>query len=144
MAILGSGPLSNQVHNKIKQHGLTNNINVLGFIDGVEKFRIIKESKVVVHPSVLDSGGMAAGEAMICGLPGVSFDLQSLKAYYPKGMLKTPCYDLKAFADNILKLLYDENLYDTLSKEASDFARKWDWDIMAAEILNKVKKSLSE
>lgn len=143
LAILGSGPLSTPVQNKIKQYGLTDNINALGFIDGVEKFRIIKACKVVVHPSVLDSGGMAACEAMICGLPGVSFDLQSLKAYYPKGMLKTPCYDLKVFADNILKLLCDESLYNTLSKEARDFAKKWDWDIMAIETLNKVKKEFA-
>jgi glycosyltransferase involved in cell wall biosynthesis len=53
---------------------------------------------------------MAAWEAMACGLPGVSFDLPALRTYYPKGMLKTPCYDLKAFAENILKLLNDEIL----------------------------------
>jgi glycosyltransferase involved in cell wall biosynthesis len=140
LAILGSGPLSSQVQNKIRQYALAGNIKTFGFIDGLEKFRIIKESKIVVHPSIMDSGGMAACEAMICGLPGVSFDLQSLKVYYTKGMLKTPCYDLKIFANNILKLLDDESLYHNLSKEAMDFAKDWDWDKMATETLNKVKK----
>jgi glycosyltransferase involved in cell wall biosynthesis len=140
LAILGSGPLNSQVQNKIRQYGLTDNIKTFGFVDGVEKFKIIKESKVVVHPSIIDSGGMAACEAMICGLPGVSFDLQSLKVYYPKGMLKTPSYDLKIFANNVLKLLDDESLYRNLSKEAIDFAKDWDWDKVAKEALNKVKK----
>jgi glycosyltransferase involved in cell wall biosynthesis len=140
LAILGSGPLNSQVQNKIKQSDLAGNIKVFGFIDGLEKFKIIKESKIVVHPSIMDSGGMAACEAMICGLPGVSFDLQSLKVYYPKGMLKSPCYNSKIFASNILKLLYDESLYHNLSKEAMDFAKDWDWDKMATELLNKVKK----
>jgi glycosyltransferase involved in cell wall biosynthesis len=140
LAILGSGPLNNQVQNKIRQYGLTDNIKTFGFVDGVEKFKIIKESKVVVHPSIMDSGGMAACEAMVCGLPGVSFDLQSLKVYYPKGMLKTPSYDLKIFANNVLKLLDEESLYRNLSKEAIDFAKDWDWDKVAKEALNKVKK----
>lgn len=140
LAILGSGPLSIQVQNKIKQYGLAGNVKTFGFIDGVEKFRIIKDSKVVVHPSIMDSGGMAACEAMVCGLPGVSFDLESLKVYYPKGMLKIPCYDLKFFANQLLKLLEDETLYNSLSQEAMNFAKQWDWDIMAKETLNKVRK----
>lgn len=140
MAILGSGPLSNQLQNKIKQHGLSGNVKTFGFVDGVEKFKIIKDSKVVVHPSIMDSGGMAACEAMVCGLPGVSFDLESLRVYYPKGMLKVPCYDFKIFANNILKLLENESFYHNLSKEAMNFAKQWDWDKMAKETLNKVRK----
>jgi glycosyltransferase involved in cell wall biosynthesis len=144
LAILGSGPLNNQVQNKIRQYGLSDNIKTFGFVDGLEKFKIIKESKIVVHPSITDSGGMAACEAMICGLPGVSFDLESLRAYYPKGMLKTPTYDLKIFANNVLKLLNEISLYCNLSKEAIDLAKDWDWDIVAKKALDSVKNSLSE
>jgi glycosyltransferase involved in cell wall biosynthesis len=140
LAILGLGPLNNQIQNKIKQNGLFGNVKTFGFVDGVEKLKIIKESKVVVHPSIMDSGGMAACEAMACGLPGVSFDLESLKVYYPKGMFKVPCYDLKIFANTILKLLEDESFYQRLSKEAINFAKNWDWDKMAEDTLNKVRK----
>ena len=143
LAILGSGPLNNQVQNKIRQYGLTDNIKTFGFVDGIEKFKIMKESKVVVHPSIMDSGGMAACEAMVCGLPGVSFDLQSLRVYYPKGMIKTPLYDLKIFANNVLKLLNEESLYHNLSKEAIDFAKDWDWNKVAKEAINRAKKVCS-
>jgi len=33
---------------------------------------------------------MAAMEAMAWSLPGVCFDLEALKTYYPKGMVKVP------------------------------------------------------
>jgi glycosyltransferase involved in cell wall biosynthesis len=102
LAMIGVGNLEEAVAKKIKDYSLSYNVILFGFKDGIEKVKIFKDSKVVVHPAIYDSGGMAACEAMACGLPGVSFDLPALKTYYPKGMIKTPCYDLRAFAENIL------------------------------------------
>jgi len=143
LAMIGVGELEKEVKAKIVKYGLGNNIVLFGFKDGVEKLQIFKNSKIVVHPAIYDSGGMAACEAMACGLPGVSFDLPSLKTYYPKGMLKAPCYDLKAFAENILKLLNDVEMYKRLKKEALEFAKEWDWDRRAKELLKSIQKLIN-
>jgi glycosyltransferase involved in cell wall biosynthesis len=140
LALIGIGELEGVVREKIHKLNLDDNVVLLGFKDGVEKIEIFKNSKVVIHPALYDSGGMAACEAMACGLPGVSFDLPALKTYYPKGMLKTPCYDLKAFSENIFKLLTDETLYRKTAKDALDWAKEWDWDQLAEELLNNLKK----
>jgi glycosyltransferase involved in cell wall biosynthesis len=84
---------------------------------------------------------MAAGEAMACGLPGVSFDLEVLRDYYPKGMLKTPCYDLRGFATNILLLLRDDELYGRISSQATELATARDWDTKAKETLSFIEQS---
>jgi glycosyltransferase involved in cell wall biosynthesis len=138
LAILGTGPFEAEVRDKIKKYNLEKNVTLFGFIDGIEKFQIIKKSKIVVHPSIIDSGGMAACEAMACGLPGVSFDIPALRSYYPKGMIKTPCYSLEGFAENILKLLSDDQFYQKTSKDALDFALKWDWSKRAEELFDAV------
>jgi len=140
LVMIGIGDLESEVKEKIRKYGLENNITLLGFKDGVEKLKIFKESKVVVHPAIYDSGGMAACEAMACGLPGVSFDLSVLRTYYPKGMLKTPCYDLKRFAQNIMKLLNDRELYKKVSEDALAWAKEWDWDKRALELLTCLEK----
>jgi glycosyltransferase involved in cell wall biosynthesis len=140
LAIIGVGDLERQVREKIRVYGLEDNVVLFGFKDGVEKLKIFKESKIVVHPAIYDSGGMAACEAMSCGLPGVSFDLPALKTYYPKGMLKTPCYDLEQFAENILKLIRDKELYKKTAKDAVDWSGEWDWDKRANQILNVIKE----
>ena len=142
LAVIGVGELENEVKEKIRKYGLENNVILFGFKDGVEKLKIFKESKVVVHSAIYDSGGMAACEAMACGLPGVSFDLPALRTYYPKGMLKTPCYDLKKFAENILKLLNNDELYRKMGKDALDWAMEWDWDKRSEELLDAAKKLL--
>ena len=140
LAMIGNGSLEEDVKLKIRKYGLENNIILFGFKDGIEKIKIFKSSKIVLHPAVYDSGGMAACEAMACGLPGVSFDLPALKTYYPKGMLKTPCFDLEKFAENILRLLNDEELYREMSNDALDWAREWDWDKRADELLTTIKR----
>jgi len=140
LAMIGVGELESEVKEKIRKNGLERNVVFFGFKDGVEKLQIFKNSKVVVHPVTYDSGGMSSCEAMSCGLAGVSFDLPELRSYYPKGMLKTPCYDLKKFADNILILLEDKELYGKLSREAVELAHGWDWDKRAEELLQAIER----
>lgn len=141
LAIIGDGELEKQLKSKISKLKLKKNINLLGFLDGQEKYKIFKQSKVVVHPAVYDSGGMAAAEAMAWGLPGVSFDLKALKTYYPKGMIKTKCFNLNNFADNIISLLEDSKKYEKFSKEAKQLIlEKWDWQKRNEYFYKKVFK----
>ena len=141
IAIVGIGPLEEKIHRLINHMGLQANIDLLGFLNGADKYDVFKKSKIIVHPAIYDSGGMAPAEAMAWGLPGVAFDLEALKTYYPKGMLKTECFDLDAFANNILYLLSDPNAHLTLSQEASKLIRDyWDWDQQAKNIFHQVIK----
>lgn len=135
LAMIGNGELEGAVTQKIKSLGLEENIKQFGFMDGPEKIKIFKASRVVVHPARHESGGQAAAEAMACGLPGVSFDLPALKVYYPRGMLKVLPYNLDEFARLIQNLLDDQELYAHMSREAREYALEWDWNLKAERIL---------
>jgi glycosyltransferase involved in cell wall biosynthesis len=83
---------------------------------------------------------MAAAQAMAWGLPGVSFDLESLKTYYPKGMLKSKINNTQDFADNIIKLLNNPDLYRKTSQEALNLIKKhWTWEKRTQHILKKIQ-----
>jgi len=139
LAMIGIGPLEGKIKEKIKKAKLDKNIDLLGFKDGKEKYQIFKQSKLILHPATYDSGGMAAAEGMAWGLPGVSFDLQALKTYYPKGMIKTPEEDLDKFAQNVTKLLEDRHFYADTSREAIDLIHQvWDWDVRARKVFQQV------
>lgn len=128
LAMIGNGPLEAEAREKIKVLGLERNIELLGFMDGEKKFEIFKQSKVMVHPATYDSGGMAAAEGMAWRLPGVSFDLEALKTYYPQGMVKIPCFDEQLFADTILRLLSDKGFYEEQAQLAHELILNvWDW-----------------
>jgi glycosyltransferase involved in cell wall biosynthesis len=141
LAVIGNGVLEKKMIKSIKKKRLEKNIDILGFKDGIEKYKIFKNSKIIVHPAIFDSGGMAAAEGMAWGLPAVSFDLESLKTCYPKGMIKTPCFDINRFAENIIKLSINKKYYKKLSREAIDLiVTEWDWNKRAKDIYAKVFK----
>lgn len=140
LVMIGAGPMDDEVKTEITRLKLEPNIVLTGFRNGEEKYNIFRQSRIVVHPATYDSGGMAAIEAMAWGLPGVSFDLEALKTYYPKGMLKTACFDLDGFAANIRLLLDDPVIYDRLKAEAIELSKEWSWDKKAALIFEKLTR----
>lgn len=143
LAMIGAGPLEFEVKNRIAKLRLEKNIDILGFKDGGDKYEIFKQSKIIVHPATYDSGGMAAAEGMAWGLPGVSFDLEALRTYYPKGMIKVPIGDYEKFAKEIITLLDDGKCYMKISKEAIDLiVEEWNWDKRAIYILNNIRENL--
>lgn len=139
LAIIGDGELEREIRDKIRRCNLESNITLLGYRDGMEKFKIFKESRIVVHPAIYETGAIAPAEAMACGLPGISFDLPAFRTYYPKGIIKIPKFDLEKFAKSVIELLTDEKLYNNLRKEAIELTKEMDWDKKAEELLLMMK-----
>ena len=140
LVLIGDGPLKRSIEQKIKNANLEKNIILAGYLfDGSEKYKIFSQSKIVLHPAVYDSGGMAAAEAMAFGLPGISFNLKALKTYYPKGMIKIPIGNINKFSQAILELLSDKKLYKKNKHEALKLIRNyWSWDILVSRILANI------
>ena len=138
LALIGIGSLEKQMRDKIKVFDLGNDIDFLGFKDGVEKYKIFKESKMALYPATLDHWSMAPVEAMSCGLPLVTFDIQTLKFLHPKGMIKIPCYNLEAFASAVVELLNDDKLYKKNKADALLWANEWDWNKRADEVFEGI------
>jgi len=136
LAMIGIGDLEERMKEKIEGYKLESRIDLLGFKDGLAKIKIFKESKVALYPATLDHWSMAPVEAMSCGLPLVTFDIPTLRFLHPKGMIRTPCYDLKYFAEGIIKLMDDEKLYRKTREGAIAWAKEWDWDKRAEEIFS--------
>ncbi len=143
LVMIGDGPLMSEVKEKIVKNGLEKNITLAGYLpDGEKKYSYFQKSKIFMHSAVYDSGGMSCAEGMAWGMPGVSFDLEALKTYYPKGVLKAPINDLNAFARLVLKLLEDSALYNETTKNAVALVKEyWDWDRRAEDILVQIKET---
>lgn len=143
LAVIGSGPLGAQCRAKAEKLGIAKSVEFFGFRDGVEKYKIIKSARVVVHPAIYDSGGMASAEALCCALPGVSFDLPSLRSYYSRGWIKAAPGNLEEFTNCVHRLLSDPKLYAETSKEAYAAGLEWDWDNRAKATWNAIETRIA-
>ena len=144
LGLIGVGVLENEMRDKVARLNLQDNIVFLGFVDGLEKNKIFKKSRVALYPSTLDHWSMAPVEAMAAGLPLVTFNVGTLKHLDPKGMIRVDCFDIKEFAQGIIDLLGDKVLYENMRKEAYDWASKWDWKVRSKEIFDILNKEENE
>lgn len=137
LAMIGDGSLMNEVRKKIKDNHLENNVILFGYLfDGPLKYKIFAQSKIVVHPALYDSGGMAAGEAMIFGLPAVGFNLPAYDSYYPEGLVKVSLGDLGEFAQKVLELLDKPYLRQNIGKKGVEMLEKnWSWKIKTENLV---------
>lgn len=142
LAMIGDGPLMEKVQKKIIENNLEKNVKLFGYVfDGSQKYKIFCQSKIVAHPAFYDSGGMAAAEAMMFGLPCVGFNLISYQYYYPHGMIKVKVGDLDAFSSTIQRLLNDEAYRQKIAREAVKMIEQnWSWDKRAEELQKTLVK----
>lgn len=111
------------------------NISYLGFIDGEEKYKILKQSKMFLFPSHHESFGMAALEAMACKAPVIAYDLAELKEFYGPEMIRVPMGDIEQFSKNVLWLMEQKDKRLELSSLAYKKAKLFSWESTADQIL---------
>lgn len=140
LGMIGQGSLEKEVKDYIKEKKLENNISLLGFKDGREKYKILKSAQLFLHTSIYETGGMAAAEGMAAGLPVVAFDHTGFDYCYPKGITRiSPIGDIKKMAAAILTLLTDTKKYNQIKEEAMELVREeWDWDKRLVHLLAKI------
>jgi glycosyltransferase involved in cell wall biosynthesis len=144
LAIIGDGALEEELKNEVQKDKLEDKIFFLGYKDGNEKYSILKSSRVFLHTPLWDTGGMAAAEAMACGLPVVAFDMPGYKYSYPRGMLKAKREDSQHFAKLAIRLLKEPELYANIKSEALSFVKEWDWSARAKAIETKFSKLFNQ
>lgn len=137
LGIIGGGDkrIRKKLEEKISNKRLEEKIVVLGYLNDEEAFSIIKSSKIFVFPSYEEGWGISVCEAMACGLPVVTWDLPIYSILFPDGRLSAPIGDIKSFADKILKLLSDQQLYAEKRREAFSIVSKYDWNNIAEKEL---------
>lgn len=137
MAVIGSDINFDNIVKRVKDKGLFENVKFMGFVNGIDKFTIMKSSKICIFPSTYESFGMVAAEAMACSLPVVAYNLPIYREIYPAGMLKANIGDIKGLAKNIIRLLSDEEIRQKMSEEAYKLSQRFNWENTANMIIDR-------
>lgn len=124
---------------KIKESGLENNIDMLGFLGDDEAFSLLKAAQVFLFPSHEEGWGIAIAEAMACGLPVVSWNLPVYKEIFEDYTITVTEGDIGLFAEKVIELLKNESLRRDRSARGRDFIKKYSWDEVAKRELEIIK-----
>ena len=146
LAVMGTGRSESlaKFQKKIKNLELENNIKYFGYVSGYRKYGILKQSKVFLFLSRVnadESWGISLMEAMACGLPAVTYNLEVYKHVYLEGLLLSSTVgDIEGIANNIDELFEHENLRLSLGKKSKEFAEGFNWPEIAREDLRLIEQ----
>lgn len=103
-------------------------------------------ARVVVVPSHYESFGMVALEAMACGTPVVASHVGGLAFLIKDGEtgFTVPVNDPKLMVERLSALIRDDHLHHMMSQQAAKFAKEYQWDLIAKQVLDLYQQCLKD
>lgn len=126
----------NQIEDRISNLNLQKNICFVGGKTPQELFKLIDAADIALFPSMAESFGKAALEAIACGLPVIaSKDVEAYKIFMKHGfnslMVNSSAID---YVDAIENLLSDRALYRLLSASGSTMSKQFSWESVTKQL----------
>lgn len=143
--IVGDGSKHTEYMEICKNYGIEKSVNFIGRVPNEQVPRYIRDMDVVVLPSLDESFGVSAIEAMACGVPVVVSDADGFREvvrHMETGII-VPKRDPEKLATAITKLLKDESLRETLgSNGVAHVRRHYDWEQNARQMLQLYEEAI--
>lgn len=126
--------------------GCSKRVHFTGLVSGASLFQVMADADLFLMPSLMESFGMAAVEAMACGLPVL------LSEHVPVGRWvdaagagrQVPC-TVDAFADACNELLKDEAALQKMGRQARRLVyQRFDSSAVARQMLAHCRAILSQ
>lgn len=118
--ICGEGSMRSVMMGEIAARGIEGNVEFLGWIDTEHKTDILKKGSLFLLPSYGEGMPMCVLEAMGFGLPVIATRVGGIPKIVENGkngFLLEPG-NAQSIADGVARILEDENLYSSMSRES--------------------------
>jgi glycogen(starch) synthase len=131
--VAGDGKHADRFAALVRQRGLSDRVQLLGRVEGDEKWRLLARAQVAVVPSRYETFGITALEAMACGTPVLAFDIDGLRTTVGDGaaVLVEP-FDTEAYAAALDTLLADPDRCERMGRRGRQLATASGWEGLAS------------
>jgi L-malate glycosyltransferase len=122
LLLIGDGPERSMAERVARQRGFEDRATFLGNVASIET--VLPVAKVMLLPSDSESFGLAALEAMACGVPVIGTSAGGLPEVVEEGVcgFLLPVGDVEGMAEAALSLLQDPERWRSFSSEARRIA----------------------
>jgi len=112
LRMVGRGPAEGDVRRRARMMGLSDRVELLGYVTGDDLDRAYRTADIFVLPSYREGFPLVVMEAMGYGLPVVTTPIRACADHLAPGVhaLFAPPRDAEALADRLAELLVDEAL----------------------------------
>lgn len=126
LLMIGDGPERHKLEEYCRTQGLCDNIHFLGKKDSISTLLSICD--VFLMPSAKESFGLAALEAMACGVPVISSNVGGIPEVNIDGKTGFVCAlgDVAAMSSKAIQLATDKALWKQFSDECLRFSKEFD------------------
>lgn len=132
LIIAGTGPDQEKLERLIESLGLTESVELVGWVSGQEKLDLMRSARLAVVPSRHETFGLVAVEALASGTPVLIFDIPSLREVVPDGCgWRVPPFHADALAAELVQRYTGEAELLEAGRRGRTFARGFDWDAQA-------------
>lgn len=147
LEIYGKGELLKKLKMCANSYGIRDKVHFRGYITNDQVPRVLRKIDVFLLGSILDSEsfGVAAVEAMACGIPIIATRVSGFKEVikeHETGFL-VPIKDAEVMADYMLQLYNDKELCNKMGKDGRRRVEKlYDWEKNVDTMIKIYKKMI--
>lgn len=128
-----------QVQTEIQKHGLTDSVVMLTELDprGQEVVDVYHAADCLLLPSVQEPFGQVILEAWAAGCPVVTSQTAGPRSFtrHAEDVLQFPLSDLDMAAEQVIRVLVNPDLADSLAETGNRRARtEFDWEVITAKL----------
>lgn len=129
--IAGSGESLESLQQLCQKLGLTSHVTFKPSVTDEEKAKLFAESWVAVQPSTIEGWGITVIEANAAGTPVVASNVKGLRDSVVDGKtgILVKAGQVSEFAAAISKLFSNTKFRASLSREAVNWAKHFDWNV---------------
>ena len=115
---------------RVAELGLEQHVRVIGTLPDAEHERLFRAADIFAFPSTKEGFGLAALEALACGLPVVASDLDALRTFLADGRsaLLVPVGDSRALGAALARVARERTLCEQLRAGGLKVAYAYTWD----------------
>jgi len=126
LIIIGEGPMRPVIEDRINEYKMQERIRLIGLTDDVEEY--LKEADLYVYSCIKEGFGLTLIEAMASGLPVVCLDGGGNRDIIVEGKNGFMIHeqDPELFADKIMELIENKELYNSMSEFSVQYAMRFD------------------
>ena len=127
---------ASQVFRNTPAMSLPRRVHFTGYVPERELPALYRGALTLVYPSVYEGFGLPALEAMASGVPPIVGDNTSLPEIVSDAGLSVDPHNVGAIADAIIRMVYDVDLREELSRRSLARSRLFDWNKTARATWN--------